>query len=258
MTSSDMSVVSGPPRAVYAVAVETLAGSVVRALTGVDGAFRLADQLSPEASPAQRKAGLAAVRVLGPDALTPFMLAAHRFGPDDAAVVIASIDTFPPLGPEREPTDEDNTAIGKSVPVRALRDWATGQVLSRLGVSDSARPFPAHSGTGLGHDRGWVARAAVLAQLSPLASPWLNGPLVADARRYRLDVARGVTRALLRRDYLTAARLTRWLAASGAALVNPPFLVRPVLRQLELVAEQDPRLLLEITLARYGLGGGIE
>jgi hypothetical protein len=71
--------VSGSPRVVYAVAVETLAESVVRALLGVDDAFHLTDQLSLAPSPAERKAALAAVRVLGADALTPFALAGRKY-----------------------------------------------------------------------------------------------------------------------------------------------------------------------------------
>jgi hypothetical protein len=244
-----MSVISGPLRAVYATAVETLAECVVRALTGAGDAFRLADQLPAEGGPADRRAGVAAVRVLGPDALAPFLLAGHRFGPGDAEVVATSIQMFPVPELDLDAPDGDNTVL-----VRALRDWATGEVLTRLGVSGSARPYPA--GAGLGRDRGWVVRAGVLAQLSPLAAPGLDGNLHADARRYRLDVARGVTRAMLRRDYLTAARLARWLAAGGEVPMDPPFPVEPVLRQLELVAEPDPRLRLEITMARYGLGGG--
>ncbi len=90
-----MSVVSGPPRAVYTTAVETLAGYVVRALTGVDDAFRLTNQLLPESSPADCQAGLAAVRVLGSDALVPFLVAGHQFSPGDAEVVGISIRTFP-------------------------------------------------------------------------------------------------------------------------------------------------------------------
>jgi hypothetical protein len=243
-----MPVVSGPPRAVYAAAVETLAGSVVRALTGADDAFRLADQLWPSGGPADyRKAGLAAVRVLGPDALTPFLLAGHWFGPDDAEVVATSIRTFPTPEPDPDWEDDRNT-------VRRLRDWATGQVMTQLGVSGSARPYPARARGGLGRDRGWVGWAGVLAQLSPLVLPGLDCSLHADARRYRLDVARGVTRAMLRRDHLTAARLARWLTAGGEVPMDPSFPLEPVLRQLELVAEPDPRLQLEITLARYGLG----
>lgn len=95
---------------------------------------------------------------------------------------------------------------------------------------------------------GWVA---VLGQLAPLAFPGLDSPLHADARRHRLDLARGVTRAVLRRDYLTAARLARWLAVSGDTPIAPPFSLEPVLRQLELIAEPDPRLQLEIIMARH-------
>jgi enamine deaminase RidA (YjgF/YER057c/UK114 family) len=57
---------------------------------------------------------------------------------------------------------------------------------------------------------------------------------------------------MLRRDHLTAARLTRWLAVSGEVPMDPPFLVEPVLRQLELVGEAaDARLQLELTMARH-------
>lgn len=244
-----MPVVSGSPRAVYAAAVETLAGSVVRALIGADGAFRLANQFLPADSPADRRARLAAVRVLGPDALTPFVLTGHWFDPDDAEVVAASIRTFPTPEPDPGSGDDDRT-----IPVRQLRDWATGQVMTRLGAPGFAHPYPAWAVAGVGRDQGWVAWSGMLAQLSPLAAPGLDCPIHADARRYRLDVARGVTRAMLRRDYLTAARLARWLAAGGEVPMDPSFPLEPVLRQLELVAEPDLRMQLEITVARYGLG----
>lgn len=255
-----MSVVSGPPRAVFATAVETLADSVVRALTGADDAFQLADQLPPDGSAADLRARVAAVRVLGPDALAPFALAGHRFGPGDAEVVAASIRMFPfaepdveAVGPDLDVDNADSTVL-----VRALRDWATGEVLTRLGVPGSARPYPARAGAGVGRNQGWVGWTGTLAQLSPLALPGLDTCIHADARRYRLDVARAVTRAMLRRDHLTAARLVRWLVAGGDVPMDPPFLVAPVLRRLELVAEPDPRLRLEITMARYGLEGDFD
>ncbi|MGH3853482.1 MAG: hypothetical protein ACRDR6_08280 [Pseudonocardiaceae bacterium] len=248
-----MSVVSGPPRAVYTTAVETLAERVVRALTGADDAFRLTDQIPPEASPTDRRAGLAAIRVLGSDALVPFIVAGHQFSPGDAEVVALSIRTFPLPGPDLDAKydhDADNAML-----MRSLREWSTGEVLTRLGEPGFASPYPARAGAGAGRDRGWMAWAGMLAQLSPLAVPGLDSTLHADVRRYRLDVARGVTRAMLRRDHLTAARLVRWLAACGDAPMDPPFPVELVLRQLELVAEPDPRLRLEITMARYGLAG---
>ena len=176
--------------------------------------------------------------------------------PDDAEVVAISIRTFPlpelDLGAKYD-HDADNAML-----VRALREWATGEVLTRLGESGSATPYPARAGAGAGRDRGWVTWVGMLAQVSPLALPGLYSALHADVRRYRLDVARGVTRAMLRRDHLTAARLLRWLAACGDAPLDPPFPVELVLRQLELVAEPDPQLRLEITMARYGLGGGFD
>jgi hypothetical protein len=251
-----MSVVSGPPRAVFATAVETLADSVVRALTGADDAFRLADQLPPDGNPTDSTATLAAVRVLGPDALAPFVFAKHRFDPGDAEVVATSIRMFPFREPDPEAVGPDTDIDNANSTVRVLRDWATGEVLTRLGVPDSARRYPARTDAGVGRNRGWVAWVGTLAQLSPLAAPGLDGWIHTDARRYRLDVARGVTRAMLRHDHLTAARLVRWLAACGEVPMDPPFLVAPVLRQLELVAEPDPRLRLEITMARYGLEGG--
>jgi hypothetical protein len=248
-----MSMVSGPPRAVYATAVETLAGCVVRALTGEDDAFRLTDQFPPESSPVDRQAGLAAVRILGSDALAPFMVAGHQFSFDDAEVVAISIRTF--RLPEPDLSGNHDHAVDITMLVRLLREWATGEVLTRLGEPGCASPYPTQAGAGAGRERGWVAWVGMLAQLSPLAIPGLDSALHADVRRYRLDVARGVTRAMLRRDYLTAARLVRWLAGCGDAPMDPPFDVELVLRQLELVAEPDPRLWLEITMTRYGLGG---
>lgn len=235
-TCSDRSVVAALPRAAYATAVETLAGSVVRALTGGDDAFRLADQLTTSES---GKAGLAAVRVLGSDVLAPFVLGGHRFSDEDGEVVAASIRTFPLSEPAHDTT-----------PVRALRDWATGQVLTRLGVDGFAQPYPADRR--ISREQGWVTWTGTLGRLAPLAFPGLDCPVHADARRHRLDIARGATRAVLRRDYLTAARLARWLAVSGDAPMVPPFPLEPVLRQLKLVADPDTtRLLLEIILARH-------
>ncbi|MGH3670133.1 MAG: hypothetical protein ACRDSH_05795, partial [Pseudonocardiaceae bacterium] len=222
------------------------------ALTGADDSFLLADQIPLDGSPADQLAGLAAVRVLGADALAPFVLAGHRFGPDDADVVVTSIRTFPVSEPDRTEND-DNTAL-----VRELRDWATGRALIGLGAPGPTQLYPEQARPGVGRDGGWMEWTGMLAQLSPMAVPGLDSLLHADARRYRLDVARGVTRAMLRRDPLTAARLARWLAASGDAPMDPPFLVEPVLRNLELVAKPDHRLRLEIAIARYGLGGGGE
>jgi hypothetical protein len=224
----------------YAAAVERLAASVVGALGSTDGVFRLRDQLSA----GEGRSGLAAVRVMGPDVLAPFVLGGHRFSGDDAEVVAASMRMFPITTPDA-PLDAGSRG---GVPVRALREWATSQVLARLGAPEFAGPCP--SGADLGRDRGWLPWVAVLAQLSPLAFPGVDSPMRAQVRRDRRDVARGVTRAMLRRDYLTAARLVRWLSAEDEPGADAWFALEPVMRHLEVVAEPDARLLLELALAR--------
>lgn len=233
-----MSVASGSPRVVYAAAVERLAASVVGALGSAEGVFRLRDQLSG----VEDKAGLAAVRILGPDALVPFVLGGHRFRAEDAEVAAASLRVFPMTG-------ADGQREG-GVAVRALRDWATGQVLTRLGARGFARPYP--RGAGVGRESGWLRWTGVLAQLSPLAFPGMDSPVHAEVRRYPQDVARGVTRAMLRRDYLTAVRLVRWLVTGDEPVEDPWFALEPVMRHVELVAEPDARLLLELAMARRG------
>lgn len=253
---------SSPPRVVYVAAVEALARRVVGALTGADDTFRLADDHSP-----LDMAGLAAVRILGADALAPFVVGGHRFGLDDAEVIIASLRVFPlaesEMGTQASGFDKSSfdTRCGGgkegAIVVRALRDWATGQALSRLGLTvlpGLPGAYPQWSAADGSHGRGWLAWSGVLAQLSPLVFPGLDCPLHVQARQRRLDVARGTTRALLRGDHLTAARLARWLALGMGCPIDPPFAVEPVLRQLELVAEPDPQLLLEITMARSTLG----
>lgn len=237
-----MSVVSGSPRVVYAAAVERLAASVVRALGSADDAFRLRDQLpGPEGM-----ARLAAVRILGPDALAPFVLGGHRFSVEDAEVAAASLRAFPVAAPDAQMDGQ----LEGGVPVRALRDWATCQVLTRLGARGFARPYP--RGAGVGRDGGWLRWAGVLAQLSPLAAPGVDSPVHAQVRRYPRDVARGVTRAMLRRDYLTAVRLVRWLLVKDGPAEDPWFPLEPVMRHVELVAEPNARLLLELAVARRG------
>lgn len=233
---------SGSPRSVYTAAVERLAASVVRALQGTDGAFRLCDQVRSLEEPA----GLAAVRVLGADALAPFVLGGHRFRTDDAEVVAASMRAFPVT----EHHAQLDGQPGAEVPVRRLREWATGEVLARLGVTGFAGPCP--KGADVGRDHSWLSWVVVLAQLAPLAVPGLDSPLHVQVKKYRRDVARGVTRAVLRRDYLSAARLVRWLSIVNESADDKWFALDPVTRHIEMVAERDASLLLELAVARSG------
>jgi hypothetical protein len=223
-----------PPRAVYAAAVEALSGCVLRALSGADDAFHLAEQLSVVGEPTT---GLAAVRVLGPDVLAPYVIGGHRFGVEDAEVIDSSMSLFPLSDAGCA------SALGEGLlPVRRLRDWATTAVLARL----RNKPMPACpvvSDAGF----GWLAWSGALSQLAPLVSPGLDSPLHTRARERLLDTARGVTRSMLRRDHLTAARLTRWLASAPDV---PAMSLDTALTHLALFSGVDPRLGLEIALAR--------
>lgn len=137
-----MDQVSLPPRALYAAAIEALTGRIVRALTGSDDAFRLGEGLVDD----DELAGLAAVRVLGPDVLTPYTVGASRLNTQDAEVLVAAFTAFP---------GTDHPVA--SVP--AWRDWATAQWLNNLGVdraiSDSVATYSAGSTTYEDPWAGW-------------------------------------------------------------------------------------------------------
>jgi hypothetical protein len=89
----------------------------------------------------------------------------------------------------------------------------------------------------------------VLAALAPLALPGLGDPFKVSVRRRSHDVARGVVRAMLRRDHPTAARLARWLALAehhgGAAVLD----LLAVLDHLDLEAT-EARTALDTAIAR--------
>jgi len=229
-----------PPRAAYAAAAEALAERVVCALKGAHDGFRLAEQL-----PADEVTGLAAVRVLGPDALAPYTVGRSSITAEDTEVVTAAFTAFPHTEPAEGPCS------GPSVP--ALRDWATAGLLYRLGadhnmleeLNDSVwDEWP-------GAHQDWLRFSGFLAALAPLATPGLNSPAHQQARRRPLDISRGVTRAVLRGDHLTAARLARWLFSVGPGPLEP----KPLLRHLELIGGADSRLQLEIALAQAALTG---
>ena len=252
-----MTRVCPPLCAVYAAAVQALAERVAGALAGADEAFRLGEQLDVE----NEMAGFAAVRVLGPDALAPYTVGASRFTPEDSAVVVAAFGAFPSYQRAAIAAAGEDRARQSSA---AVRDWATARLLHRLRAGPGAAAIVPDSAAWAGWADGglaWPAWAGLMTQLAPLATPFLDSPAHEQARRRPLDLARGVTRAVRRRAHLSAARLLRWLAIlpgpmrehgtdSGATVVAP----EPVLRHLELLGGANPRLHLEITLARILLG----
>jgi hypothetical protein len=222
-----------------AAAVDVLAGAVAQAVSGAGGAFGLGDVVGGWADPVL---GLGAVRVLGADALAPFLFTGHSLSSSDVEVVQAALRVFPV--PHRE--DPGDARVWR------CRDWALGEVLAHLGVSESRRdPAAALDPGGEDGSAGepaWPVWSAAVSRLSTLALPAVGGPVREQVRRRRRDTWRGLTRAMLRHDHLSAARLARWLALDAA--VSPESLLGAALSHLELFTAPPPRVRLEIALAR--------
>lgn len=220
-------------------AVDVLAGVVSHALRtsvgpGCEGGFSLLRDMSGRDGDIEAR--VAALRVLGADALTPFVLSGHVLADEDVGLVCAAMRAH------RSPGDADHARLW------GLRDWAVTSVLLRL----RQQPLPEvpalpAGGTAL----PWKAWCVELMRLSSLALPEVHSPVRAEVARRGLDLARGLARAMLRRDWLGAARLARW-----QALEHPedPYLSATI-DHLTLLAGDLPRVRLELTLAGLLLRG---
>jgi hypothetical protein len=102
----------------------------------------------------------------------------------------------------------------------------------------------------LGSTDDWQRWSVVVAQLSPLAAPGADGPVVEAVIRGRLALARGVTRSMLRRDHVTAARLARWIALLDGTGIELPLNPALVIEHLRLHAGTGARLRLDLAIAR--------
>lgn len=215
------------------IAVRALSAEVARALRGAGDAYSLADAPVPDVG---TEAILAAVRVLGPDALAPYVLCGVPPRSGDAELVRAALRAYPAADPQPG-----------GPPVARWRDWATTRLLGL--IPDTPAP------SAVGREESWAAWSVVVAQLAPLALWGLESPLHDEVRSAGVDLARAVTRAVLRRDYRMAARLARWLALAGEEPAAPVSLI-PLLDHLdENAATKDPRILLDTAAARHLLGG---
>ncbi|WP_202917882.1 hypothetical protein [Streptomyces taklimakanensis] len=240
------------PRTEYAAAVESLADRVLGALRGAEDAVVVARQVDRALDP---KAALAAVRVLGPDVFAPALLVGAPFGPDDAQAVTESFRVFPPA-PD-------------ATPETAWRDRTTAHLLARYGgdspeevsaalgvpgetaLLDAVDAVDADPADPSGANTAWRAWSSRMAQLSPLALPDVDGPVQTAALRRTLALARGTTRAMLRRDYPTAARLARWLALASHRGARPETDVAAVVRHIELHDGSGARTALDTEIARH-------
>ncbi len=192
------------------------------------------------------KAALAAVRVLGPDVFAPVLLGTGSFGPADVRVVTESFRIFPPA-PD-------------ATPEAVWRDWTTSRLLVRYGGDDllgAPEPRSLTDGDGDGDgdddeqaDSPWRAWSLRMARLSPLALPGIDGPVHEAADRRCRALARGATRAMLRRDYPIAACLARWLACARLRGTRPDLDVAAMVRHIELHGVGGARTALDTAIAR--------
>ncbi|MGW1098320.1 hypothetical protein ACWD5W_21285 [Streptomyces sp. NPDC002455] len=227
----------------FAEAADALAASVLGALDGTGGAVQLA-QYADDAP--DTLAALAAVRVLGADVFSPHLLAGHPFPAQDTAVVAKAFDAFPASD---APSDAPEEAAV------ALRDHATAALLARISGDEALgglAPVPADDAAP-GDTADWSAWSVRMAQLAPLATLGLDGPVHEAARRGALSLSRGVSRSILRRDFPTAVRLVRWLAwlrYDGAELPLDPDVAA---EHVWLVGGAGPRAALDLAITRHFL-----
>ncbi|WP_028928003.1 hypothetical protein [Pseudonocardia acaciae] len=231
------------PRADYAAAVEDLAGRVAGCLAdgsrvgiGAGPLARFVDEA------ADRRAALAAVRVLGPDVLAPAVLDAAEVDPTevyaaDGAVVVEALRVFPP------------GSLG-ATPEAGWRDWATGQVLARWVDAAADPPDTPRPAEVPGSEDGWPRWSAWAARLAPLALPDLDSAVHEQVRRRTRALGRGAVRAMLRRDYLSAARLVRWLALASRDGHRPDLDLGVAVAHIELHSGSGPRVELETAITR--------
>ncbi|GGN94492.1 hypothetical protein GCM10010112_83900 [Actinoplanes lobatus] len=168
-----------------------------------------------------RSRALAAIRILGADT----MAGAALPGPDDRAILAEAVGTFAQPGPD---------------PVADWQEWAMHRAAGVAHRIPAGLPF--HAGD------SWRTFAGALVALSALATPKLDGPLHDAVRDRPADIARGATRATIRRDHPTAAALTRWLVLLQRYGVRVPLDTGLLLDHLRLLGCADARTALDVAV----------
>ncbi len=235
--------ISERARTAYSESADRLARRALDALQGAGGAAVAASHVEAAASESggDPAVALGAVRILGADILAPYVLTGLPPTEGETAAIGLALGALPPADPP-PPAPPEGPEQAWTV---AWVDWGLATTLSRLAPDDSpAVPAPAPQGPPRCDDsaprrlpissasgesvEGWVPWSIRMGQLASLALPGLDGPVHAAARSGVLGLARGATRATLRRDFPTAARITRWLAwlhADGTRLPLDPALL---------------------------------
>lgn len=216
-----------------------LAGRVLGALSG-SGGVGLADFLDSCADPT---AGLGAVRLVGADVFLPHVVLNRPLDAQDVEVVTASFEVFPPVTDAAAPEQR----------VMAWHDWSTARLLAGL-TGDPAVATPDDPDGVLGPVTEWARWSVAVAQLSSLAHPGATGPVVDAVAAQPLALCRGVLRTVLRRDFTTACRLTRWVALLHAKGVRLPVDPAVLVDHVGLRVDAEPRRLLNLAVARHLVG----
>ncbi|MBT2505574.1 hypothetical protein J7I98_06585 [Streptomyces sp. ISL-98] len=186
---------------------------------------------------------LAAIRVLGADALAPYALD-HRAGPggeDDQAVVRQVLTAYPP------------GVDASDVSVWSYRGLVEASHAFLPGGVDRLPQAPQAGAAWVSEDP-WPKLSHRASQLAALALPGL-APGLADGLAARTDdLARGFVRAVRRRDWLQAAGLGRWLARLPD--VPPTLGLDNGLAFVRRMSEGDARVALHVVAARQFYGRG--
>ncbi|MGC5561373.1 hypothetical protein ACPYPG_00840 [Streptomyces sp. FR-108] len=214
-------------------AVQGLTSELVSALRS-GGPFGLAAGAPGADGPeAADRLALAAVRVVGADAVLPSVLRRTPAGPDDLAVLSAAVHAYPP------PSDAS--------PTSAWSHWAMRRALSRLGGAPDAT-HDAEPGAAWLDGATWQSLTHQLAVLAPLAVPGEDCAVTRVARERPADVARGFVRAVRRRDWLQAAGAGRWLVLLDG--VPDTLGLEAGLAFVAQLGGADPRVALQVEAAR--------
>jgi hypothetical protein len=220
-------------------AVQDLASGVVSALRGGDpprGSGAIA------ADGPERGLALAAVRVLGADALLAPVLRRIPPDPGELALFREAVTAFPPRA--------------GTAPTVVWSHWAMTRTLRRLEPSGApSAPAPAEPEARWLDVASWQLLTHQLAVLAPLARSGEDTAVLRAARRRPVDVARGFVRAVRRRDWRQAAGAGRWLTLLDG--VPDTLGLETGLDFVELMGGADPRVALQVEAARLMRAGAL-
>ncbi|GHE84370.1 hypothetical protein GCM10018785_60450 [Streptomyces longispororuber] len=243
-------------RTAHSESADQLARRALDALRGAGGACVAAAHLDAVEDESDRPVALGAVRVLGADVLAPYVLTGQDIPAEERDALELALSALPPVrtppaAPPAGPapawvtawvtwglvtaytrlTPTDAPAAAAALPPGPARCDDTAPRRAAW-PADGGRTTAEAAGTGAatreGLQEGWVTWSVRMGQLASLALPGLDGPVHDAARSSPLALARGATRAMLRRDFPTAARIARWLAWLHAEGVPLPLAPAPL------------------------------